>query len=111
MRRTIWIVLLTMFAGIAWAAEISIAGFLPDPGFERKHEPNAQLNAEGVKEIHGWSARPEKGNPWTSVSYVDRGGRSESALLRSNPPRETVICGCSPSNRAAGSFWRRRSSR
>ena len=31
MRRTIWIVLLTMFAGIAWAAEISIAGFLPDP--------------------------------------------------------------------------------
>ena len=76
MRRTIWIVLLTMFAGIAWAAEISIAGFLPDPGFERKHEPNAQLNAEGVKEIHGWSARPEKGNPWTSVSYVDRGGRT-----------------------------------
>ena len=76
MRRTIWVVLLTMFAGIAWAAEISIAGFLPDPGFERKHEPNAQLNAEGVKEIHGWSARPEKGNPWTSVSYVDRGGRT-----------------------------------
>lgn len=76
MRRTIWVVLLTMFAGIAWAAEISIAGFMPDPGFERKHEPNAQLNAEGVKEIHGWSARPEKGNPWTSVSYVDRGGRT-----------------------------------
>ena len=42
MRRTIWIVLLTMFAGIAWAAEISIAGFLADRGVERKHEPNAQ---------------------------------------------------------------------
>ena len=58
------------------AAEQSIADYLPDPGFEKAHAANAQLNAKGTKELNGWSAFPAGGNPWTSVSYVDRGGKT-----------------------------------
>lgn len=88
MKKPIFAALLPALISIVGAAEISIAGFLPDPGFEKRHEPNAQLNAPGVKEINGWSARPEKGNPWTSVSYADRGGRTLGENLPAIEPAE-----------------------
>lgn len=73
-RLSIALLLFLCFSG--GAAEQSIADYLPDPGFEKAHATNAQLNAKGTKELNGWSALPAGGNPWTSISYVDRGGKT-----------------------------------
>jgi len=79
--------LLSLAAALS-AAELSIAGFLTDPGFEKKHEPNAQINAPGAGTLNGWSAFPEKSNPWTFVGYTEKGGSTTPDRLPALEPAE-----------------------
>lgn len=58
------------------AEEVLIADYLQDKGADSDHTSNQQLNATGTKDIHGWKAFPVDGNHWTSISYVDEGGKT-----------------------------------
>lgn len=89
-RLSIALLLFLCFSG--GAAEQSIADYLPDPGFEKAHATNAQLNAKGTKELNGWSALPAGGNPWTSISYVDRGGKTLGDRRPALEPAEGKSC-------------------
>lgn len=71
----LWTFLFSIQSGV-WAEDISIANYITDPGFEAPHDANAQINAPDIKELNGWSAAPLHGNFWTSVSYVNAGGKS-----------------------------------
>lgn len=80
--------MLLSLAAALGAAEISIASFLTDPGFEGKHGPTAQINAPGAGALNGWSAFPEKSNPWTFVGYVDKGGVTPADRIPALEPAE-----------------------
>jgi hypothetical protein len=58
------------------AETVSIAKYIDDPGFETAHDPNQLINTSEQKAVNGWGGLPKDGNAWTSISYVDAGGKT-----------------------------------
>lgn len=69
-------VLAAGFIPAASAEEISLARHLTDPGFEAPHQATPQLNVVAGNPVNGWTATPAPANAWTSVSYVEAGGKT-----------------------------------
>lgn len=88
----IWVAVLlsVTFFGLSHgrANEVSIADSIEDPGFEAAHDANQKINVADVKVVNGWNGMPKESNAWTSVSYVDAGGKTLGDHRQAIPPAE-----------------------
>ncbi len=80
--------LFALAAFLPLSAEVFIADFLTDPGFEKPHEKHQQLNAKGSAGHNGWSAQPKDGNYWTSVNYMTEEGMAPGDRRKGIKPAE-----------------------